>query len=53
MIPMATPTRPIDPDALTLEAVRAGALRDRAVTVLGLARSGLALSRFLPTSARA
>ena len=37
----------IDPDALTLEAVRAGALRGRPVTVLGLARSGAALARFL------
>ena len=37
----------IDPDGLTLEAVREGALRDRPVTVLGLARSGVALARFL------
>jgi UDP-N-acetylmuramoylalanine--D-glutamate ligase len=37
----------IDPDGLTLEAVRAGILRDRPVTVLGLARSGIALTRFL------
>lgn len=37
----------IDPDQLTLEAVRAGALRGRPVTVLGLARSGAALARFL------
>ena len=42
-----TPDRTIDPDALTLEAVRAGALRDRVVTVLGFARSGIALARFL------
>ncbi|MDP9483581.1 MAG: hypothetical protein M3P84_10205, partial [Chloroflexota bacterium] len=39
--------RPIDPDALTLDAVRGGALRDRSVTVLGFARSGIALARFL------
>ena len=39
--------RPIDPDALTMDAVRAGALRGRPVTVLGLARSGIALGRFL------
>lgn len=39
-------TTPIDLDALTMDAVRAGALDDRPVTVLGLARSGLALSRF-------
>jgi len=38
---------PIDLDRLDLEAIRAGALRDRPVTVLGLARSGLALARFL------
>ena len=37
----------IDPDALTLEGVRAGVLRGRSVTVLGLARSGAALARFL------
>ncbi|HSK51431.1 MAG TPA: UDP-N-acetylmuramoyl-L-alanine--D-glutamate ligase [Clostridia bacterium] len=37
----------IDPDALTLDDVRDGALRDRPVTVLGFARSGIALARFL------
>src|SRR4051812_3212918 len=36
----------LDLDTLTLAAVRAGALRDRPVTVLGLARSGIALTRF-------
>jgi UDP-N-acetylmuramoylalanine--D-glutamate ligase len=39
--------RPIDIDALTLADVRAGALSDQLVTVLGLARSGVALTRFL------
>ena len=38
--------RPIDLDTLTIDAIRDGALRDRPVTVLGLARSGLALARF-------
>jgi UDP-N-acetylmuramoylalanine--D-glutamate ligase len=38
---------PIDPDVLTLADVRDGALRGRPVTVLGLARSGLGLARFL------
>ena len=38
---------PIDLDRLDMDAVRAGAFRDRPVTVLGLARSGLALARFL------
>jgi UDP-N-acetylmuramoylalanine--D-glutamate ligase len=42
-----TTAAPIDPDALTLDGVRAGALRDRPVTVLGFARSGIALARFL------
>ena len=42
-----TATRPIDPDTLTLDGVRAGALRGRPVTVLGFARSGIALARFL------
>jgi UDP-N-acetylmuramoylalanine--D-glutamate ligase len=37
----------IDPDALTLDGVRAGALHGRPVTVLGFARSGIALARFL------
>jgi UDP-N-acetylmuramoylalanine--D-glutamate ligase len=37
---------PIDLDALTLDAIRAGMLRGRSVTVLGLARSGVALTRF-------
>ncbi|HET7829248.1 MAG TPA: UDP-N-acetylmuramoyl-L-alanine--D-glutamate ligase [Candidatus Limnocylindrales bacterium] len=40
-------TTPIDIDALTLEDVRAGAFDGRPVTVLGLARSGIALARFL------
>ena len=39
-------TRPIDLDALTIDAIRSGALAGRRITVLGLARSGLALSRF-------
>ena len=42
-----TMTSPVDLDGLTLDAIRSGALRDRPVTVLGLARSGLALARFL------
>jgi len=37
----------IDLDALTLDAVLHGALDGRPVTVLGLARSGVALARFL------
>jgi UDP-N-acetylmuramoylalanine--D-glutamate ligase len=44
--PAATGT-PIDPDALTMASIRAGALRDRPVSVLGFARSGIALARFL------
>jgi UDP-N-acetylmuramoylalanine--D-glutamate ligase len=44
---MSTSARPIDPDALTLDAVRDGVLRDRPVAVLGFARSGIALARFL------
>ena len=43
---MTTPG-PVDLDGLTLDAIRAGELRDRPVTVLGLARSGIALARFL------
>jgi UDP-N-acetylmuramoylalanine--D-glutamate ligase len=37
----------LDPDALTMAAIRAGALAGRPVTVLGFARSGIALARFL------
>ncbi len=44
---MTMTSGPIDLDRLDLDAIRAGALRDRPVTVLGLARSGLALARFL------
>src|SRR3954451_13185184 len=40
-------TRTIDLDALTLEDVRTGRLHGIPVTVLGLARSGVALARFL------
>ena len=42
-----TAIRPIDPDELTLDGVRRGALRDVPVAVLGFARSGIALARFL------
>jgi UDP-N-acetylmuramoylalanine--D-glutamate ligase len=38
--------RTIDLDRLILDDVRSGSLRDRPVTVLGLARSGIALARF-------
>jgi UDP-N-acetylmuramoylalanine--D-glutamate ligase len=44
---VATPVRPIDLDTLDLGSIRAGALHDLPVTVLGLARSGIALARFL------
>jgi UDP-N-acetylmuramoylalanine--D-glutamate ligase len=37
----------IDPDTLTMEAIRGGLLDDAPVTVLGFARSGIALARFL------
>jgi UDP-N-acetylmuramoylalanine--D-glutamate ligase len=42
----AMTARPIDPDALTLADVRAGALVGRPITVLGFARSGVSLARF-------
>ena len=38
---------PVDLDALTLAAVRGGALAGVPVTVLGLARTGVGLARFL------
>lgn len=37
----------IDPDALTIDAIRSGLLADAPVSVLGFARSGIALARFL------
>jgi len=40
------PRRIVDLDRLTAAAVRDGALEGRSVTVLGLARSGVALARF-------
>jgi UDP-N-acetylmuramoylalanine--D-glutamate ligase len=42
-------TRPlaIDPDALTIDAIRGGSLDGQPVAVLGFARSGIALARFL------
>lgn len=43
----AIPTPTIDPDALTMADVRAGDLTGRPVTVLGFARSGIALARFM------
>ncbi len=42
--------RAIDPDSLSMDAIREGALRGRPVTVLGLARSGIAVARFLVDS---
>lgn len=42
-----TTVRPLDPAALSAAAVRGGALRGLPVTVLGLARSGIAATRFL------
>ena len=42
-----TTEAPIDLDRLTIDDIRAGALHDRPVTVLGFARSGIALARFL------
>jgi UDP-N-acetylmuramoylalanine--D-glutamate ligase len=44
---MAHERATVDPDALSMDAIRAGILRDRPVTVLGFARSGIALARFL------
>jgi UDP-N-acetylmuramoylalanine--D-glutamate ligase len=46
-IDRASAVAPIDPDRLSLSAIGAGVLRDRPVAVLGLARSGVALARFL------
>jgi UDP-N-acetylmuramoylalanine--D-glutamate ligase len=42
-----TPRLAIDPESLTMEAIRGGLLDDAPVTVLGFARSGIALARFL------
>jgi UDP-N-acetylmuramoylalanine--D-glutamate ligase len=42
-----TPGATIDPTTLTMAAIRDGLLRDRNVTVLGFARTGIALARFL------
>jgi UDP-N-acetylmuramoylalanine--D-glutamate ligase len=42
-----TRATPLDIDRLTIDDVRAGALRDQPITVLGFARSGIALARFL------
>ena len=44
-----TERRTIDPDALTMDTIRAGALRGRPVTVLGFARSGIAWRASSPT----
>ncbi len=48
-----TTTPLIDPERLTMADIRAGALRDRPITVLGFARSGIALARFLADSGAA
>ena len=44
---MSTDRAVLDPDRLTMTAVRAGLLQGAPVTVLGFARSGIALARFL------
>ncbi len=44
---MTTTRDALDPDTLSMVAIRAGQLREVPVTVLGLARSGIALARFL------
>ena len=44
---MTTRRPALDPDALTMDAIRDGVLADAPVTVLGFARSGIALARFL------
>ena len=44
---MTTARPTLDPDKLTMAAVRDGVLQGRPVTVLGFARSGIALARFL------
>ncbi len=44
---MTTAGPTIDPDTLSMPAIRRGALHDRPVAVLGFARSGVALARFL------
>ena len=44
---MSRSASPLDLEALDMAAVRGGALGGRTVTVLGLARSGIALARFL------
>jgi UDP-N-acetylmuramoylalanine--D-glutamate ligase len=45
--PVTTPRPTLDPDLLTIDGVRAGMLRGVPVAVLGFARSGIALARFL------
>ena len=50
---MTTPPGRSTSTRLTLAAIRSGALRDRPVAVLGLARSGIALARFLADARRA
>ncbi len=44
---MFAPDGTVDLDALNFEAIRGGALRGRRVTVLGLARTGIAAARYL------
>ena len=47
MAPSRSTSQPIDLDGLTIDAVRDGVLRGAPVAVLGFARSGIALARFL------
>src|SRR6266508_324863 len=46
MMTTAQPNLTVDPDQLTLTEIQRGALRGRPVTVLGFARTGIALARF-------
>ncbi|MEA2537605.1 MAG: UDP-N-acetylmuramoylalanine--D-glutamate ligase [Chloroflexota bacterium] len=45
--PPQPPGTALDPDELTLDAIRSGALAGLPVSVLGFARSGISLARFL------
>jgi len=52
VIATMTTERPIDLDTLTLGGILDGVLRGRPITVLGFARSGIALAGSSPTRGR-
>jgi UDP-N-acetylmuramoylalanine--D-glutamate ligase len=47
VLPDPAPAQTVEPDTMSMDAIRGGILRGQPVAVLGLARTGIAVARFL------